>query len=490
MRLFVLLIPFFFLLSKPVLAQDISMRRCMVLPITDSIDGALAFRVQEVVEQGLKEGSWCYYKSNSEIMNILRNYKQNLHMHLQNRDVIKVLAKKLNAGSLIKADIKKEVNGATVSMEIIGSNGEDIYFKEKARVDSDDPEILGRTINNWLDLYDKQIPYDGRVLGVLGDQITIDIGKASHVRIGNNFRILRPKGKKKHPLLKEIVEWEFDEIAKGSIFNVSEFQAQGLVKVYLGKLKLGKGDWVRIEKIQNPNAVKKERFPEVKADDFGQLGKVNFWATIGNGSTSNLVNSNNLKIGGFTFGLGLGAEVWATRNYFMGLDVSREFGSYKQKVGTVSSGTNSVSLSQFKLYAGYKYLPLGYYYGPQIDGILGYANNKYSLDTSTTDSFGEASFKGLLLGVRGDAPILKDWRINLKLLLMFNPEYEEDVQIFGEEDSASGYEIEGGGTYAFSPAITVEGNINVRGNKAKFVGPTKELSHKNTTFKFGASFKF
>jgi hypothetical protein len=473
------------------MAKDVNMRNCMILPITDYIDGALAFRVQEIVEKSLKEGSWCYYKSNSEILNILKNYKQNLQMHLRNKEVLKALAEKLDAGSLLRIDIKKEVSGATVELEILGSNGEDIYFKEKSIIDSDEPELIARTIQNWLDIYDKQIPYDGTLLGILGDQITVDIGKASGIGIGHDFFVLRSKSKKRHPLLKEIVEWEYDEIARGSIFNISEFQAQGLVKVYLTKSKLEKGDWIRISKKESPNQISKEKFPDIKAEDFGKLGLVNVDISIGNGSVNNLVSDVNKKIGGLTFGIGLGAEIWATRNLFAGMEAKREFGTYKQKVGTIALGSNSVSLSQFKFFGGYKYLPMGFFYGPQIDGILGFSRNNYNLDTSTVDSFGEASFSGLLVGVRGDAPVVQNWRAFLKFLLMFNPDYKEEVVIYGEEDSASGYEMEAGGIYQFAPNILLNGGANIRSNKAKFNSATaKEVHFKNTAFRFGASFNF
>ena len=39
--------------------------------------------------------------------------------------------------------------------------------------------------------------------------------------------------KKKHPLLKKIVEWESRPVAKGKIYNVSRRQGLGLIKVYI-----------------------------------------------------------------------------------------------------------------------------------------------------------------------------------------------------------------------------------------------------------------
>ena len=73
-------------------------------------------------------------------------------------------------------------------------------------------DLIANTIQNWLTVFEKTIPYDGRVIGVLGDQFTIDIGKASKVFVGNEVRVIRPVDKKKHPLLNEVVEWQSEEL--------------------------------------------------------------------------------------------------------------------------------------------------------------------------------------------------------------------------------------------------------------------------------------
>ena len=54
-----------------------SMRRCMLLPVQDSVGGAIGFKVFEEVEKYLKQSEWCYYRPNSAILNILSNYNYN-----------------------------------------------------------------------------------------------------------------------------------------------------------------------------------------------------------------------------------------------------------------------------------------------------------------------------------------------------------------------------------------------------------------------------
>ena len=51
-----------------------SMRSCMLLPVVDGVDNRTGFRVFEEIESYIKEGSWCTYKSNSELINVLGQY--------------------------------------------------------------------------------------------------------------------------------------------------------------------------------------------------------------------------------------------------------------------------------------------------------------------------------------------------------------------------------------------------------------------------------
>ena len=152
------------------------MRRCMLLPTRDSIGGALGFNVFEDVEMYLKDSGWCYYTSNSEILNILSNYKRNLDSILENPRVIKIISEKTRTGSLIKVEIINQVKGVDLTIKVIGKNGKDVFFKERTRLNTDDPKVLSQTVKNWLNQYEKQIPYDGVITGVLGNQFSLNVG--------------------------------------------------------------------------------------------------------------------------------------------------------------------------------------------------------------------------------------------------------------------------------------------------------------------------
>src|SRR5690606_707837 len=102
--------------------------------------------------------------------------------YLKTKEVLKVVAEKLQVGSLILVSIKNELGGSDVELTVYGNNGEDILFSEHKLVKNNDIEEISDLILVWLELYSKSIPYDAEVSGVLGDQVTLDVDKSFPVK--------------------------------------------------------------------------------------------------------------------------------------------------------------------------------------------------------------------------------------------------------------------------------------------------------------------
>ncbi len=481
------------ILSSQVSASP-SMRRCMILPIKDSVGGAIGYKVFNRVERYLKGSKWCYYKSNSEIINILGNYKNSLDKALESTDVLKIVSDKTRAGSLIKVNLQSLPKGMKVDVKVIGPNGKDIYFNQQTEINSDEIGVIAQTVNNWLDVYEKNIPYDARVIGVLGQQFTIDIGEQTGIYNDYTIKIVRPVRKQRHPLLKEIVEWRTMPVAEAKIFHVGKTQAQAKVVKYDRETLIQPEDWVLISKTNSNATIEKLKYAPIKDSmndkfSFGKLGQLGLFLNLGSGS--NTISGGSLKkIGGFTGGIGLTGEIWATRNYWIGMDIDKHFGSFSKKEGTFENDSNSLSYSAFKMKVGYKYLPLGFFYGPQVDGYVGYASYSYGFDTQESDEITAVKFKGLMVGVRGSMPLVKDTRIYMLLDFIFKPGYSEEITIFGDADSTSNFNLEVGGNYKYSPNMYFDGGLSFVSNKAKFESPEREVSLSNTNIKVGAKFNF
>ncbi len=484
-----ILVIIFFIVSFTVQATE-SMRNCMLLPIVDSADNKIGFKVFEEVENYIKDSSWCTYKSNSELINILGQYSKNLESHLANKDVLKVIADKTRAGTLIRVNLQAAGEATSLTLEIIGENGEDRYFKETVQLKNNDVSLISQAIKNWLDVYEKTIPYEGRVKGILGDQFTIDIGKKSHLYNGSEITIERQTGKRQHPLLKEIVDFQSEKIAEAKIFEISDTEAQAKIISYEGSKKLKLEDWVKIKASQQRKAVENLTYGEKDKTEYGKLGTIGIFLNLGTGSTAQS-GTTNRSMNGLLYGADIEGELWATRNYWLGLDYGKKYGKYSKDQGIFTSDSNSTNNGHMRVKFGYKYLPMGFFYGPQIEGYIGYGSYVYGLETHINDQFTEVTFAGVLMGVRGSLPLYESIRVYMLFDFLFGSSYTELATILGSASSSSNYRIEFGSQYSYAPNISFSGGLSVLSNKANFTdGVIKEEQFKDISVKVGTIFTF
>lgn len=481
-----------FFTSTAALAEP-SMRRCMLLPISDSVEGKVAFPVFEVLEDYLKDSEWCYYRHNSEIINILGNYKRNISNYLQNKEVLKLIAEKTNSGTLIKVDIINQLDGVDVLTEIFGANGEDLYFREKTKLDSADPAYIAQTIRNWLQVFEKSIPYDARVIGALGTQVTIDAGRNYGLRVGDEFKILRPIRKRRHPLLKEVVDWETQVLARGKVDSVTNDQAQGKVEEYNSRQSIKLEDWIQLT--QQPSSIEAIKQDDGEKYKFGKLGMVGLFFDLGtSGLTQSSYGGDESKVGGMILGLDSRVELWMTRNYWASLEIGKHYGSFSKQKGDVSGYSSIMDTLTYKVKFGYKYLPLGFFYGPQVDGYIGYASHNYGLDTDRDAMITDTTYYGIIAGVRGDMPIYNNYRLFLKVDVMPYGGFEEEVPLHSGAKAAFGYDFELGTTYSMNPSLSLYGSLNIVSNKVKFDSDEshglRTLTVKENLLRVGTVFSF
>ena len=180
-------------------------------------------------------------------------------------------------------------------------------------------------------------------------------------------------------------------------------------------------------------------------------------------------------------------EIWITRNFWLSLQLGRKFGTYSAKIGMEGRPSNSVILGRSKVKIGYRYLPMNFFYGPQINAYTGFA--RYHHELTAQDNFTGASFKGLLAGLKGVLPLNKLFRFSLMLDFIINSKYQEDISLYGNADSVSSYQIEIAGEYNYAPSIKLLGNFSITSNSANIDNNTK-LTFKEISFKTGMLFNF
>src|SRR5690606_14205260 len=133
------------------------MSRCTLLPVTDSVGGAIGNKVFNSIERELKRSNWCTYVSNADMVHIFSRYKENLPQYIKQKEVLRVIGERLRVGSIIVVGIKNELNGVDVNLDVFSENGEDVYFSEASSLNRDDIELISDTALNWLDIYARSI---------------------------------------------------------------------------------------------------------------------------------------------------------------------------------------------------------------------------------------------------------------------------------------------------------------------------------------------
>jgi hypothetical protein len=462
----------------------------MLLPITDTAGNSLGYSLFEKIEARLKEDGWCEYQSSSEVIGIFSKYRDRLPEYLQNENVLKTVAERMKVGTLIRVALKYEVDKLEIKLDIVGENGRDIYLGEKTVLTEANVDMAATTIFNWLELYEEFIPYEGKVLGVLGDQVTFSFPKSKTLKVGQPFKIKRLISKKPHPLLKKIVEWDSKVMAEGKIFSISRGQALGVIKTYNTEKKPRTGDWVKSGKYTRDSLPLERRYEKIEHSSFGRLGDFALSFSLASHTTSTNAATGTNKMGGYIYGIAAEFEAWVTRNYFVMGEFGKKIGNLTSSSGSPSSESSGQNTTTFKVAGGYKFLPMGFFYGPQINAYVGYANYSYQMDTSATDGFSTNNFSGVMLGVGGNIPLQRGLRLFGSGEIMPFASFADDENVFGSARTVTSMIFEIGAQYLWSQTMRLMGSFEVLNNKAKTRGTNTEVGYSDSHLKVGAVFTF
>ncbi|TDJ07938.1 MAG: hypothetical protein E2O68_02925 [Deltaproteobacteria bacterium] len=428
------------------------------------------------VEKFLKNQNWCRYKSNSDILNILNRYQDNLEEHLNNAGVLALIAQKTKAGSLVKLTIRNSGNATLLSMSVVGENGSDILFKEEKEITSDTENAISITAIEWLNAYSKTIPYDGRVIKAVADQITINVGERYGMALGQYLKIYRPIGKKKHPLLEEIINWEKREYGKAEIIEVRAQESVAEMREFLSSEAPMIDDWALME----GKAKETIKAPLAKKEQRARYGYISLAFDIGSGSqTTDIYNFQN-QFDGIMYGARLKGEVWFTENWWAGVDLAGRVGNLESNNAYILE--DNETRGYFKIKGGYRFLPTGFFSGPQIDLFVGWG--AYFYQPEYVEFYGpiDANFWGVLLGVKGTIPIGKYFRGSILVDFL--------ISTAKDKKGGPGYFLELMFNYLFRPYLTFDASISGWGNSWDDIAPNTDIRYKDFSLLLGATYYF
>ena len=247
------------------------------------------------------------------------------------------------------------------------------------------------------------------------------------------------------------------------------------------------GDWLVIDK--NTEVSSTNQVAEKNENEFGKLGNISFFGILSKASATNS-STTTRKISGLHAGALIDSEFWVTRNYIASFAFSKQIGTMKKSEGEMTINSYTSSINNFAVMFGYRYLPMNFFFGPQLDLLIGYRKNSWGLDTSVADGFTDFSFKGLAFEIAGSTPFKNVFRAYIKLNFLLSPGYTEESSVYGQDDSSSIYNITFGGLYMLESNFNIDARLNLESATAKFVDPVRKLEMRNQQFLVGVNYLF
>ena len=143
-----------------------------------------------------------------------------------------------------------------------------------------------------------------------------------------------------------------------------------------------------------------------------------------------------------------------------------------------------------KVGGGYKYLPMGFFYGPQINFFGGWKSYTYTLDKSEADAYGSSAFNGIYLGLGANVPVQKGIRVFASGEIMPFVDFEDTDNLFDSTKNISSLSFKFGGQYQFSSTIVLTSSFSVVNNTAKLEGDNSQISFRSNTLTVGGKITF
>ncbi|MEW6056431.1 MAG: hypothetical protein AB1540_07435 [Bdellovibrionota bacterium] len=440
--------------------QLLSFKKIYIEPVQDNVDGTF----NEPVAQSYREV-----------------FDRNQRFELVNS--------KEEANATVQTKIDKKATGIDLEISLfIPSTGE-TFSTDRATVPAGtEGKETGITVKGLLKTVLKRIPFYGTVTGREGTELTFDIGSAHGLRPGDIVQISRIDQIKRHPLLKAIVDVQLvavgnaaieqteDTISFGRVYT--EITGEQIRKFY--KVTAIEGHLPDEKKAspQDPGLLEANEKDDQDKPHIGFLGLgvlMSSFASSTSQSSTQVGGARTFSGSAFNPGFQLNGEVWLTKNWFVDLLFGASTMSFRQidtSIEPAPQGTGVGSSNRaFSINAGYKYLPTGSIYGPQVYLKLGYYNFSFGTTAEAASLLSSKTYSALNLGIGGSLPVERSnkWGVLLNLNVLLFPSLEEDAAFrSGTNSSASGVNFFVGGYHYLSNRLSVRAGFQFDSYSADF----------------------
>jgi hypothetical protein len=456
-----------------------------VLKAWDNVDGLFADYVASAYREYFSRQSRFVLQDLSKGDNLLTTSKIPYYKLIEDPEVLGQLARSTRSQSIIRTKIRKE--GAQYRFDIEWLHSPDMEIMSRETFTLQEPrggegfgtaELKAR-LQLALDRAIRKVPFVASVTGRDNGSVTINVGSTGGIESGDTLEIGTLEQVKRHPLLKEVVEWNFAHTGRVKIEEVEDRISFGKVieeepdHQIMRQQKVLQITHAPPESQMSRNGAREER--ESVVDEPPHLGWVDAGLNLGGFNRNYTAQDNSVGKdgGGFAFGIKTDGQLWFTREWFGELGFNFAYFPYSQKDTLAGASTESTSIGSgtllgFRINAGYTYHLTDELFGPQGRLKFGYRSNAYSLPSSTADASAPITFRSLFVGLGGEVPIRDGYGATLDFSIGILNGVSESGNFSGNTDSASDVSFSLGGYYRYTQRITFRATLDGQFNNADF----------------------
>lgn len=464
----------------------------------DNMDGLFADYVSAAYREYFTKQSRFVLQDLSKADAVLANAKIPYVKLIEDTDILGQLSRSTKSQTIIRTKVQKEgpQYRFTLSwlhapaMDLLAN--EEFVLREKEGGSGFSLDELKTHLHEALNRMIKKVPFLGSITGRDNNSVTVNLGHNAGLKPGDTLNVATLDEVKKHPLLKEIVDWRLTSVGKIEIDQIEDSIAFGRVVEEEAGRQIGRYQKI-VQIIPKPAAPEKSRaegLPETLDDTHGPemmptLGWVS--ASLMGGGFTRQFSATAGNIGKTGAGLAMGVQadghLWFTREWFADFAFGYGFWRYAQQDITTAietSGNISGGLTYFKLGGGYSYLLTNDLFGPKGWVKAGIHSISYSLPINGTESIYPSSFRSPYIGVGGELPIRDKYGVRMDLefgLFTSGTETGNAAAINGASDIVAYL----GGYYRYNTRMTIRAGIQVIANGTEAT-PATSMSQKVITF--------
>ena len=440
--------------------ERLTIRKVAVLPVSDNLDGIYARPVEaELIARVKASRQWDLVESGGG--DAAPAMPPTLTDLEENPAAFKRLAGSIEADAFIVATAGKGPSGLSIKVDLFLKDDGKLLAQEQlkdyGRFDLADVKAQVRTLFKKVAA---RIPYDGIVLSRQANRVTVNLGRADGLVVGQTLTVVQILKVARHPKFGFLVSAEKEIIGKVKVLKVDEGLSFGAVMS-----ERERGAIKRFAKISGLDSV---TYPEPsdlaaaaggagapeRADSdvsFGKgarewlpirppaFGQVGFKLGVGQYNTSvNLQGVNNLQATSpFYPQLSLYGEIWLNPNWQVRADVLQGVITVDNpRAGSTPSQLNE-SLSRYQLTVGYNFLLRDDFFGPKFQLNAGFMTYRSYVDDSQPLGLTTAAYSGFVIGIGGSMPLTerKDWFLGGSTNLVLFPHLSESPASSGDSSS-------------------------------------------------------